>query len=233
MSPESATGSPLDGWLMTMLKVSDDASCEESRRAFLQQVEDDGFASDESTLLAVARLSGTVPSKLSEQRVVEWQLRNDVEEFSRSFFDMSPGERQEKYDGLLKQATEYPNLKRRLQRLERGLKINRDLLSSADQREVRNGNRLHRLPAVQKDSPFVEDLKKSVLIDLRQKMNFIKEENAAARREQHRIQFGGTGHALSKDFHEWNCEFICQHGYQSRLPQTRRSSQDQIIELLS
>lgn len=134
MASESATREPLDRWLATMLELPKEASRADSRCALLNRIEEDGFNSDESLLLAIAHLNEEEPAEFSAQRVIEWQLRNDVEEFCESFFDLRPGDRSEKYRQLCERAAAYPGLKRRLLRLEPGLYINRDSLQTKDER---------------------------------------------------------------------------------------------------
>lgn len=132
MSPESVARSPMDTWLAKLLGQTPCVSKEELRKAFLQHVEQDGFASDESLLLAVAHLNGAATSELSATRVVEWQLRSEVEEFCSAFFDISPCQRSQQYRRLLDSTEPFPHLQRRLQQLEKGLSIDPKTLETDD-----------------------------------------------------------------------------------------------------
>lgn len=134
MASESATREPLDMWLATMLELPEDASPADSRCALLNRIEEDSFNSEESLLLAIAHLNGEEPAEFSRQRVMEWQLRNDIEEFCEGFFDLRPSARSEKYRQLCERAASYPSLKRRLLKLQPGLSINRDSAQTKDER---------------------------------------------------------------------------------------------------
>ncbi|MBC8289460.1 MAG: hypothetical protein H8E37_03995 [Planctomycetes bacterium] len=134
MASESAIREPLDAWLATMLELPEDASPADSQRAFLNRVEDDGFTSDQSLLLAVAQLNGEVPAEVSEQRVIEWQLRNEVEDFGKRFFKLRPGVRSEEYRRLCERTAPFPNLKRQVLKLQAGLSISRASFQSKDER---------------------------------------------------------------------------------------------------
>lgn len=134
MASEPATREPLDTWLAKMLELPEDASPADSRCALLNRIEEDSFNSDESLLLAIAHLNNEEPAELSRQRVIEWQLRNDVEDFCEGFFDLRPSERREKYRQLCERAAPCPGLKRRLLKLQPGLSINRDSLQTRDER---------------------------------------------------------------------------------------------------
>ena len=134
MASESATREPLDTWLATILEVPKEASSADFRCALLNRIEEDSFNSDESLLLAIAHLNEEEPAEFSRQRVIEWQLRNDIEEFCEGFFDLRPGDRSTKYRQLCERATGYSGLKRRLLKLQPGLAINRDSLQTKDER---------------------------------------------------------------------------------------------------